>query len=197
MEITLQPGDILVWESSEKGIIRRIKHFITQSDRGHVSVFWGFKTPGGDELCGDWDTSLNKKFSPLHCESIGRGQCKTELLKSAGRHVDVYRYKTVSVSTEAAIKMNNLVLDGDQVYDYWCIFRYAIPSILWHRISGKWCGFGYARDSRYICSEAADFVYDYRFFSRTDIPTFPWDYEYAKGLKLVASGVLTTEGAIV
>jgi hypothetical protein len=183
-----QPGDVILFKHSEKGLFRKIKEWLLESPWGHVSIFWGIATPTADELIMPWEVK-DDKLIPLQVEAIGRGTLKTDLRNESGRYIKVLRHPSAGIARNAVLKAGVFARQGKRWYDYWCIIRYVLPFLITRRLFGIECGFGYQHNDKFICSEQVDADFRYTLFDdNRRFPTLPGDYEFTT-LKPVTEGI--------
>jgi hypothetical protein len=189
MNITFNPGDIILFENAESWLPRKIKEFFLESKWGHVSTFFGAGYTTGSELVEPY--TWNPAKDPLHIEAIGRGILKTDLCNYTGRRIKVYRHKDPEKARAAVIRAARFARGGNRWYDYWAIIRYVVPYLFFRRLFRRNWGFGYVYNEKFICSEMVDAAYSYKLFDdKRRFPTLPGDYEYAPDLELVWEGLL-------
>lgn len=182
------PGDIILFEHGEHGLLRCIKEWFLESQWGHVSSFWGAGYTNMEII---ESVDLSSDLVPLQVEAIGRGTLKTNLRLSHGRYIKVLRHRDAGIAYAAALRVGDFAREGQRWYDYWAIIRYVVPYLIVRRILRKNCGFGYWRNEKFICSEMVDAAYGYKLFDDNRyFPTLPGDYEFAEQLEVVWEGLL-------
>lgn len=167
----LRPGDILVFEDQARGLWGAVKRWALGATYGyswgHVSVYAG----AGEQI-----------------ESVGRGASQTTL--QPGRLTAVLRHSCYNADMGARLlaEARKIRDSGGAWYDYGCIPRYVIPRLLFHKLTGGRFGFGWRRNSIFICSELGEEVYfksGYQLWDNLDVPPLPDDFFYNNPLILL------------
>lgn len=136
----LEPGDILVYELEGFGIFKPLVRWLLGSNWGHVGLFWAW----------------TKRGFPLTIESVGRGVMIRSLLSYQGRYTKVLRWKgddAKDVGLKVAKAAERIADNAGSWYGYFDIPRYVLPRLIWRKLTGATSGFGYRRNSFFICSE--------------------------------------------
>jgi cell wall-associated NlpC family hydrolase len=112
----LRPGDILVFEDQARGLWGALKQWALGKTYGHS---WGHVAVyvGAGEII----------------ESVGRGVCENDL--TGGRLTAVLRHSCYNADMGARLvaEAKRVKNAGGSWYDYFCIPRYVIPRLLFHK----------------------------------------------------------------
>ena len=171
----LYPGDIILMESEEKGLFRKLKDWFLGSKWGHAAIHIG-------TMVGNM---------PMVVESKGRGVQIRGLYASEGRYIKVLRYGE-ACGKKAAEKAYEIGNDVGAWYGYLDVPMFVIPRLFWLRLTGRNHGFGYRHNPYYICSELVAHAYSGILFDDDFIP-LPGDFE-TLGLETIFEGVLAPMG---
>lgn len=175
--ITFKPGDVIVFELQGYGIFKPLVRWLLGSNWGHIGLFYTY----------------TKRDLPLIIESIGRGVLIRSLLASEGRKVKVMRCDEVGLKVAKAAE--RIADNPGSWYGYLDIPRYVLPRLIWRKITGEREGFGYRRNSFFICSELVAQAFrdaDSPLFTGDFIP-LPGDFVTSSLLKQIWEGKLCLE----
>ncbi|MBA7661333.1 hypothetical protein ES703_69348 [subsurface metagenome] len=168
-----KPGDVILMRSEETGFYRRLKDWLLGSQWGHVAIFYDY----------------TKRGLPLVVESIGRGVMIRSLLASDGRYSLVLRHKNPDIALAAAKRAERLADNPGSWYDYWAIPRFVLPRLVWLKLTGRRCGFGYRHNPHFICSELVNEAFD-RIIPGELVPPLPHDFLAVKDFQPAEEGQL-------
>jgi len=134
--LKLRPADVLLFKPSGWGILLPLVKCLVKY--GHVGLYF----------------TQTKRGLPLLIESIGRGVLIRSLYSYTGRRVTVMRPKVDDeVAWKVAKEAEHLADNPKSWYGFFDIPRYVLPRLIWHKLTGRRCGFAYRRNSFFICSE--------------------------------------------
>jgi hypothetical protein len=179
-----QPGDIVVYEIEGYGVLKPLVRWLLGSKWGHVGIFYDY----------------TKRGLPLTVESIGRGVMISSLLSYQNRSSKVMRWsgdEAEEVGLKVAKAAERIADNPGSWYGYLDIPRYMLPRLIWYKLTKRRFGFGYRKNSHFICSELVAQSFRNAGFPlfKGDFIPLPGDFVNSPRLQEVWSGKLKSKPA--